>query len=162
MNHVATRLGQILLAQQTITEEQLASALDYQCLHGEPIGHCLIELGYIEQKVLDRALRRQSWLKPCAACLTCLCAPFTFSPCYADEGEGESIDAYWIEQQDSSYDSWSETSDLTGSTLLGIDLVKLAAEAAWDIYQGEPKSGEWQYSLSKQSSGYAISMQMHF
>jgi hypothetical protein len=162
MKQVPTRLGQILLAQKTITEKQLANALDYQALHGEPIGHCLVSLGYIEKKVLNRALRRQSWLKPCAACLTCLCAPFTFSPCYANESEEENLDAYWVEQQDSSYGSWSETSALSGNTLAGIDLIKIAAEAAWDMYQGEAKAGEWQYSLSKKSSGYAISMQVHF
>lgn len=162
MKQVPTRLGQILLAQQTITEKQLASALDYQALHGEPIGHCLIALGYIEQKVLNRALRRQSCLKPCAACLTCLCAPFTFSSCYADESGEEHLDAYWIEQQDSSYGNWSESSALSNNTLAGIDIIKLAAEAAWGMYQGEPQAGEWQYSLSKQSSGYSVSMQVHF
>ena len=143
MSQIPTRLGQILLAQKSITDKQLAKALDYQAQHGEPIGHCLLALGYIEQKVLNRALRRQTWLKPCAACLTCLCAPFTFSTCHADESSSGSLHADWIEQHDP-------------------DFIKMAAEAAWGIYQGEPEPGEWQYSLNKQSAGYTVSMKMHF
>ena len=142
MSEIPVRLGQILLAKQVITEQQLELALQYQARHNKPVGHCLMALGFIEQKDLNRALRRQSWLKPCAACLTCLCAPFTFSPCYADES----------------------TNDDINDQLATVDVLKVAAEAAWGIYQGEPRAGEWQYSLSKPlaSDGYAISIKMHF
>lgn len=163
MAQVPTRLGQILLAQQSITAKQLVHALDYQAQHGQPIGHCLLALSYVEQKVLNRALRRQTWLKPCAACLTCLCAPFTFSHCYADEVLEGALHTDWIEQHDP-YSHWSGSAHISGNELAGIDIVTMAAEAAWGIYQGEPEAGEWQYALSKQGSGdgYAISLQMHF
>lgn len=161
MSQIPTRLGQILLAQKSITDKQLAKALDYQAQHGEPIGHCLLALGYIEQKVLNRALRRQTWLKPCAACLTCLCAPFTFSTCNADESSAGSLHADWIEQHDP-YSHWADSTILSSKDQAGIDFIKMAAEAAWGIYQGEPEPGEWQYSLNKQSAGYTVSMKMHF
>lgn len=158
-----TRLGQILVAQQSITPKQLDHALDYQALHGQPIGHCLLALGYIEQKVLNRALRRQSWLKPCAACLTCLCAPFTFSSCFASEALEDNMHSEWIEQHDP-YSNWTETTHLSGNEQTGVDFAKMAAEAAWGIYQGEPEAGEWQYALSKHNTGdgYSVSMQMNF
>ncbi len=161
MTATPIHLGQILVARKEITEQQLEHALNYQALHNKPVGHCLVALGYINQTVVNRALRRQSWLKPCAACLTCLCAPFTFSPCIASENIDEKNLQEWTEQQDP-YSNWNESIHLSGNNQAGIDFVKVAAEAAWGIYQGEPKSGEWQYSLSKQSSGYAVSMEMHF
>lgn len=161
MKQAPTRLGQILLAQHAITKKQLTHALDYQALHGEPIGQCLIALGYIEQEVLDRALRRQSWLKPCAACLTCLCVPFTFTACYANENTENNFNIAWVEQQNP-YNNWAKDSNLSANNQAGIDFVIAAAEAVWGIYQGEPKAGEWQYSLNPKSTGYSISMQMHF
>ncbi|MFT4764121.1 MAG: hypothetical protein ACI9OH_001214 [Oleispira sp.] len=163
MSDIPVRLGQILLAKQVITEQQLELALGYQALHNKPVGHCLLALGFIEQKDLSRALRRQSWLKPCAACLTCLCAPFTFAPCFADEAAEDDFHQQWTEQHDP-YSHWSSSEHLSTSQLATFDVLKVAAEAAWGIYQGEPESGEWQYALSKQISdnGYSISMRMHF
>lgn len=160
MADTPTRLGQILLAKKAISEHQLELALEYQALHGKPIGYCLQALGFIEQKTLDRALRRQSWLKPCAACLTCLCAPFSFSTCFADDNN-EFIDQHWTEQHNP-YSNWSDNLHLNSEQLANADALTIAAETAWGIYQGEPESGEWQYALSKQSSGYTVSMQMHF
>lgn len=161
MTKVPTRLGQILLAQQSITAKQLAHALDYQAQHAQPIGHCLLALGYIEQRVLNRALRRQSWLKPCAACLTCLCAPFTFSTCSADDSLERDLHVDWIEQHDP-YSHWAESTHLSSKNQSGMDFVKIVAEAAWGIYQGEPEAGDWQYSLSEQTAGYSVSMTMSF
>ncbi len=163
MANTPARLGQILLARQAITVHQLELALEYQALHSEPVGHCLMALGFIDQRTLNRALRRQSWLKPCAACLTCLCAPFTFSPCFASEPSESSFHSQWSEQHDP-YNHWAEGVHLSNDQLISFDVLKVAAEAAWGIYQGEPESGEWQYALSKQSSGsgYTVSMQMHF
>ncbi|MEH6450018.1 MAG: hypothetical protein V7765_15200 [Oleispira sp.] len=157
------RLGQILLARQVITEQQLELALEYQVLHAQPVGHCLLALGFIEQKDLNRALRRQTWLKPCAACLTCLCAPFTFSPCFANELAEDNFHQQWSEQHDP-YSHWAGSINLSMNHLDSIDVLKIAAEAAWGIYQGEPEAGEWQYALSKQGAddGYSVSMQMHF
>ncbi|NRA23020.1 MAG: hypothetical protein HRU08_00785 [Oleispira sp.] len=163
MADTPTRLGQILLARDAITEHQLELALEYQALHGQPVGLCLIDLGFIDQKTLNRALRRQSWLKPCAACLTCLCAPFTFSSCFASQALEEPFHDQWTEQHDP-YTHWSNNLHLRSTQLVSIDMLRVAAEAAWGIYQGEPKVGEWQYSLSKQAfgNGYSVSMQVHF
>jgi hypothetical protein len=163
MSDIPTRLGQILLAKQVITEQQLELALQYQARHNKPVGYCLIALGFIEEKDLNRALRRQSWMKPCAACLTCLCAPFTFAPCFADNSSSDIFQQQWTEQHEAQ-SHWSDTTHLSASKMNGLDVLKVAAEAAWAVYQGEPKAGEWQFALSKQSSsnGYSINMQMHF
>lgn len=161
MTATPTHLGQILVARKAITNQQLEQALDYQAQHNKPVGHCLVELGHIDQSTLNRALRRQSWLKPCAACLTCLCAPFTFTPCFANENLDDKSMHEWAEQQDP-YNNWSDSVHLSGNNQGSADFLKMAAEAAWGIYQGEPEAGEWQYSLSKQTAGYSISMKMHF
>lgn len=163
MANIQIRLGQILLARQIITEPQLELALEYQSQHSQPVGHCLIALGFITQKDLNRALRRQSWLKPCAACLTCLCAPFTFSPCFASEPSEDEFHQQWTEQHDP-YSHWADSVNISVDQLDNIDVLTVAAEAAWGIYQGEPEAGEWQYALLKQGKGdgYSISMQMHF
>ncbi|MGK0249233.1 MAG: hypothetical protein ACI910_001971 [Oleispira sp.] len=163
MSDIPVRLGQILLAKKVISEQQLELALEYQAAHNKPVGYCLMALGFIEQKDLDRALRRQSWLRPCAACLTCLCAPFTFAPCSANEISDDAFHQQWTEQHDP-FTHWSHNIHLGQGELATIDVLKVAAEAAWGIYQGTPKAGEWQYGLLKQSSkdGYSISMQMHF
>ena len=161
MAETPTRLGQILLAREAINEHQLELALEYQSLHGEPVGRCLLALGFIDHKTLNRALRRQSWLKPCAACLTCLCAPFTFSPCFANESTEDFTNDQWTEQHDP-YSNWSDDVYLSSEQLASVDVLRIAAETAWGIYQGVPESGEWQYGLSKQSEGYTVSMQMHF
>jgi hypothetical protein len=162
MADIKIRLGQILLARQVISKQQLELALEYQALHAKPVGHCLMTLGFIEQKDLNRALRRQSWLKPCAACLTCLCAPFSFSPCFANELPEDSFQQ-WTEQNDP-YSNWAENVHLNSEQIASIDVLKVAAEAAWGIYQGEPEAGEWQYALSKHGSAdsYSVSMKMHF
>jgi hypothetical protein len=163
MSDMPVRLGQILLARQVITEQQLELALEYQALHAQPVGHCLMALGFIAQKDLNRALLRQTWLKPCAACLTCLCAPFTFSPCFANELAEDNFNQQWAEQHNP-YSNWAESIQLSKDQLVSVNVLKVAAEAAWGIYQGEPEAGEWQYALSKQISGdgYSVSMRMHF
>ncbi len=163
MADIKIRLGQILLARHVISKQQLELALKYQALHAQPVGHCLMALGFIEQKDLNRALRRQSWLKPCAACLTCLCAPFSFSPCFASELSEDNFQQQWSEQNDP-YSNWAKNVHLNSDQLASVDLLKVAAEAAWGIYQGEPEAGEWQYALSKHGSGdsYSVSMKMHF
>jgi AraC-like DNA-binding protein len=91
MSDIPARLGQILLAKQVITEQQLELALQYQARHNKPVGHCLMALGFIKEKDLSRALRRQSWMKPCAACLTSLCALFTFAPCFTDNSSTDVV-----------------------------------------------------------------------
>jgi len=162
MANTPTRLGQILLARGDITEQQLEEALSLQATNGQPVGACLQQLGYISEKTLKKALRRQAWLKPCAACLTCLVAPFSLQ-CQASSFEDSEFSSDWIEQQDN-YSSWHSDLDvhLSSNQQSGLDFMKVAAEAAWDIYNGEPEAGEWQYSLSEQNGDFSVNMQMRF
>jgi hypothetical protein len=151
MAKIPTRLGQILLARSEINGQQLQQALEYQSHHRQPLGDCLLALGFIDQRVLDRALRRQSWLKPCAAWLTCMCAPFTLPTCFANETSLDPVNA-----------QWSDKLHLNSEQIASVDVLKIALQTAWEVYQGEAKSGEWRYGVSKQNSGYSVSLQMHF
>lgn len=162
MAETPMRLGQILLGKGDITQQQLDQALNLQMQCGETIGFCLKELGFITEKTLGKALRRQRWLKPCAACLTCLVAPFSFQ-CQANEFHQSEFSNDWIEHQDS-YNSWDTDLDmrLSSNQQAGVDFLKVAAEAAWGIYQGEPEAGQWQYSLSENNGDVSVNMQVRF
>lgn len=151
------RLGDLLVRRHLISNEQLSRALQQQARLGGKLGQVLVDLGYINARTLNRTLRKQRWLRPCAACFAFM-APF--SQTYANEYSEHDV-----------YNSWSQSSswDVSASQHIGqtdssIDLMKLAAETAWDIYQGEPEKGEWRYSLTKaqESSGYSIEMRVHF
>lgn len=162
MAEIPTRLGQILLARQTISKSQLNLALEYQASHGEPIGECLLTLGFIDKKTLSRALRRQSWLKPCAAYLTCLCAPFTLSTCFANDIENDFTNDQWAEEHSEPCHKLPNKPHLHSEEIVSIDVLAVAAEAAWGIYQGEPEAGDLSYSVSKFDTGYSVSMKISF
>ena len=53
------RLGDVLLAQRLISEEQLAQALDLQNTSGRKLGRVLIERGALTEEALAHALARQ-------------------------------------------------------------------------------------------------------
>lgn len=56
------RLGDLLVADKLVTSAQLAEALEAQVLHGGRLGTNLVELGFLEEKVLAKALGRQHQL----------------------------------------------------------------------------------------------------
>jgi hypothetical protein len=53
------KLGEILLAQGTITQEQLAIALERQKTSGYRLGEELVKAGFVKRSVVSRALRIQ-------------------------------------------------------------------------------------------------------
>ncbi len=57
-------LGQILLEDKKITEEQLNHALEVQRETGDRLGHTLVKLGYITEEELAKALEKQFGI-PC-------------------------------------------------------------------------------------------------
>jgi hypothetical protein len=50
------RLGELLVDQGVIDEQQLKKALDAQMIYGGHLGTCLIELGYVDDESLGRVL----------------------------------------------------------------------------------------------------------
>lgn len=56
-------LGQLLLASDTITADDLQEALHRQRLSGEPLGQILLSMGAIAPRQLERALQAQSRLR---------------------------------------------------------------------------------------------------
>jgi len=53
------KLGEILIAQGTITQEQLAIALERQKTSGRRLGEELVKAGFVKRSVVSRALRIQ-------------------------------------------------------------------------------------------------------
>src|SRR5581483_10324567 len=59
----STRLGDLLLSGEFITQEQLAEALKHQKLKGGRLGACLIKLGFLTEEILHSVLSRQSGIE---------------------------------------------------------------------------------------------------
>src|SRR5947209_20508542 len=57
--HPAPKLGEILVAQGKITQEQLAIALELQKTSGRRLGEELVKAGFVKRSVVSRALRIQ-------------------------------------------------------------------------------------------------------
>ena len=57
--HPAPKLGEILVAQGKITQEQLAVALELQKTSGRRLGEELVKAGFVKRAVVSRALRIQ-------------------------------------------------------------------------------------------------------
>ncbi|WP_420589222.1 hypothetical protein [Bacterioplanoides sp.] len=149
------RLGQLLLKQQLIDQTQLRQALDCQRQSDQRLGEILVKLGYISQQTLKRTLSKQRWLRPCAACFA-LMSPF--SDCFASDDPHADIQP-WSQTSHWSYSAYERV----GASSSSQDIMKFAAEAAWDIYQGEPQKGEWRYSLSvPQQDSYSLELTMRF
>src|SRR5258708_22375564 len=53
------RLGDILVAQKTVSQEQLRIALDEQKRTGRRLGRVLVEMGFSTEEEIARALARQ-------------------------------------------------------------------------------------------------------
>ena len=76
-----SRLGSILVSRQYISQAQLDEALVFQATNQVRLGEALLTLGFIDQKQLKRALRRQNWVRGAAAGVALVLAPF--SPAFA-------------------------------------------------------------------------------
>jgi hypothetical protein len=74
-NQNKSMLGQLLVRQKLITEEQLASAIELQRRTGQRLGDIFAELNLITQQNIEDALRKQRRLRMAAAIATSLLAP---------------------------------------------------------------------------------------
>jgi hypothetical protein len=74
-NQNKSMLGQLLVKQKLITEEQLASAIELQRQTGQRLGDIFAELNLITQQHIEDALRKQRRLRMAAAIATSLLAP---------------------------------------------------------------------------------------
>ncbi|QDZ29429.1 hypothetical protein [Noviherbaspirillum sp. UKPF54] len=68
-------LGQLLVRQKLISEEQLAQAIAQQRKTGQRLGDILAEWNLLTQHHIERALRKQRQLRLAAALVTALVAP---------------------------------------------------------------------------------------
>lgn len=63
MRQKRIRLGDLLIRQKVLTEEELAKALDLQKGSGKKIGEVLVEEGFLSEEIIIRALQMQLGLK---------------------------------------------------------------------------------------------------
>ena len=70
-----SKLGQLLVRQKLITEDQLASAIELQRKTGQRLGDIFAELNLITQEHIENALRKQRRLRMAAAIVASLLAP---------------------------------------------------------------------------------------
>ncbi|RFP08659.1 MULTISPECIES: hypothetical protein [unclassified Duganella] len=74
-NQSKSMLGQLLVKQKLITEEQLANAIELQRTTGQRLGDIFAELNLITHQHIEEALRKQRRLRMAAAIATSLLAP---------------------------------------------------------------------------------------
>ncbi|MRW91283.1 hypothetical protein GJ699_14915 [Duganella sp. FT80W] len=74
-NQNKSMLGQLLVRQKLITEEQLANAIALQRQTGQRLGDIFAELNLITQQHIEDALRKQRRLRMAAAIAASLLAP---------------------------------------------------------------------------------------
>lgn len=76
-----SRLGNILLKRQCVSQQQLDEALIFQQKHQLRLGEALMEMKLIDARQLKSALRKQNWLRVATTCIGLTLAPF--SPVFA-------------------------------------------------------------------------------
>lgn len=88
-----SKLGKILLNRRYISERELMDALAYQALHNLRLGEALVALNFISTKQLNRALKRQGWIRGFAAGVALLMTPFTPALAAGSSGLGQTSSA---------------------------------------------------------------------
>jgi len=132
---VQYRLGSLLIRKGLIQPEQLDTALAYQRDQSVPLGQALIALGYVSQRQINRALRKQSRIRLCAAVVAFVMAPFNW--CHASEDDLEHLPEYQYTQvHDQLY--FDTDSEFGNAPQQGeLDLLEVTTAAAWYLYQGD-------------------------
>jgi hypothetical protein len=74
-DHSKALLGQLLVKQKLISEEQLTQAIEHQRATGQRLGDIFAEWNLITQQHVQEALRKQRHLRMAAAVVTALLAP---------------------------------------------------------------------------------------
>lgn len=158
------RLGSLLIQKGFITADQLAAALTYQQQHSNmPIGVSLVELGYIQEQEIERALRRQSRIRFCTAAVTFIMAPFHFTHA-SDDIEQLPEYKYTQVHEQSYFDSeHSRYSAKLGSDSL--DLINITSSALWYVFNSgmdteKLASMPVRMSLSTTDSSNALALQL--
>ncbi|MCP5325946.1 MAG: hypothetical protein H7A09_06420 [Oceanospirillaceae bacterium] len=157
------RLGTLLICKGYITEDQLDAALAFQLRSGKPLGESLIELGFISEKTLHRNLKRQDYLRLCAACMACVMAPLQF--CMA---EGiEDLPEYAYTQVADAQFALDNGISVSGIDMTaGVNLAALASSTAWYLYQGGSVAHldnlPVKMQLQPASEGYQLNLNVSF
>lgn len=169
MSQQPYRLGDLLIKKHLIVSTQLDEALRYQKANDLQLGKALIELGYVTQRQINRALKKQNYFRLYAACAAFFMAPF--SMCQANTDRIEDLPEYSFTQVADSqysdeyqYDNFSVNQNGNGAKL---DLIEISTAAVWYLSQGGlQESGLQQVpvklNLTSAQDSYTVNMSISF
>lgn len=169
MSQQPYRLGDLLIKKHLIADEQLSEALRYQKDRDLQLGEALIELGYVTQRQINRALKKQNYIRLYAACAAFFMAPFSL--CQAEPDRIEDLPEYSYTQvadaqyaDEYAYDNFSVNQNANGAKL---DLIELTTAAAWYLSQGGVQESGLQtvpvkLNLTSVSNSYTVNMSISF
>ena len=165
MSQQPYRLGDLLIKKHLIADEQLSEALRYQKDRDLQLGEALIELGYVTQRQINRALKKQNYIRLYAACAAFFMAPFSL--CQAEPDRIEDLPEYSYTQvadAQYAYDNFSVNQNANGAKL---DLIELTTAAAWYLSQGGVQESGLQtvpvkLNLTSVSNSYTVNMSISF
>lgn len=134
---VQYRLGSLLINKGLIQVKQLDDALAYQRQHaGMPVGEALIALGYVTERQIGRALRKQTRVRIFAALVAFLMAPFNW--CHASDDDLEHLPEYQYTQvHDQLYFDTGISGYSSQYAQGSLDVLQITTSAAWYLYQGD-------------------------
>lgn len=165
------RLGALLLHKQLIDQSQLDAALQLQLTRPQTqLGQALIELGFVTEHQIQRALKKQSRVRLYAACITFFMAPFSI--CQANTDDIESLPEYSYTQvadpqfaDEYNYNNFAMNQNGNGAAF---DVIELSTAAVWYLSQGGIQESELQHvpvklNLSAANSNtYTLNLSVSF
>jgi hypothetical protein len=134
------RLGDLLINKHIISASQLDDALRYQQKNGIQIGQALIQMGHVTQRQINQALKKQNYIRLCAAVAAFFMAPF--SVCNANTDSIEQLPEYSLTQiaetqysDEYSFNS-SQISVGQNGEVAGINILEITTATVWYLSQG--------------------------
>lgn len=132
------RLGCLLLQKRLINQQQLDAALIHQRQAGVPLGEALIALNIVNERQIKRALKKQSFIRLCAACVAFFMAPFSL--CHASNEKIEHLPEYSFTQVADCPSLNKHADDFEDYAIDGfgqnLNIIEATTAAAWYLSQG--------------------------
>lgn len=169
MSQQPYRLGDLLIKKHVIAVWQLDEALQFQKSNGLQLGEALIALGYVSQRQINKALKKQNYIRLYAACAAFFMAPF--SVCQADTDSISDLPEYSFTQvADPQYADEYDFSSVTSGQVgygAGLDLVQITTAAVWYASQGGVQDTGLQQvpvklNLTSANNSYSVNMSISF
>jgi hypothetical protein len=171
MSQQPYRLGDLLIEKHIISASQLDDGLRYQQKHSLQIGQALIKMGHVTQRQINHALKKQNYIRLCAASAAFIMAPF--SMCQANVNSIELLPEYTLTQvADTQYsDEYSFNNGGFSATqkcnTTGINILEITTAAMWYITQGGVQLDGLQavplnMNVTAVNNSYTVNMSLSF